>query len=335
MALGNEKVIQIQLKLLDQISSNLSTTITAMQKAEKEAKDLTKAEKDLATQNKSVGDSFGSTALQLAGAAIAYVGVTGAINKAEEAIRYIIATGAEFEQSLANTRAILQPSAEDFAALSYEAFNLGKTTVFTAAQAGDAFTELGKLGFNTSQILSAGNDVLALAAATNVDMARAATVSATVLNQFNLEAGRTGEVVDTIAKAMNVSALDIDGFALSMKYVGPIAKQSGESIQTTSAALGVLADNGLQGMTAGTGMRRVLTMLADGGSKASKAIAQVNPEAKTFVEKLEALKRMGMDTTMAVNFFGVEAHNAANILAQYTDILNTYGDALEWVVGIA
>jgi TP901 family phage tail tape measure protein len=335
MAIGNEKVIEIQLKLLDEISGNLAKTIGVMKQTEAQADKLTKAEKELDTQTKKTGDSFSTMGRNLLGFAAAYVGVSSAINRAEQAMRFIVQTGSEFEQSMANTRAILQPTSEDFAALSKEAFNLGKTTIFTAAQAGDAFTELGKLGFSTSQILSAGNDVLSLAAATNIEMGRAAEVSATVLNQFNLEAGRTAEVVDTIAMAMNISAIDIDGFAKSMKYVGPVASQAGESIASTSAALSVLADNGLQSQTAGTGMRRVLTMLADSGSKASKAIASVNPEAKSFADKLAVLKQIGMDTTMAVDFFGLEAQTAATILANNVPKLRQYGEALEWVDGKA
>lgn len=299
-------------------------------KLSREVNQLTDNHKGAASSMSSVASCAGGMAGKLLGAAAAYVSISAAVDGYSRALSYIGDVGGQFEQSMANTRAILQPTENQFQALAQSAKNLGATTVFTASQASDAYTELGKLGFDTAQILSAGNDVLVLAAAANLNMADAATASATVVRQFGLTAAQTGEVVDIMAKSFSISALDAQNFTEAMQYVGPAAKSAGISVSETSAALGVLADNGVKGSMAGTGLRRIILELSDSTSKASRAVRDINPNAQTLVEKMQALKKAGLDTTSATELFRVEASTAAIILSNGTETLNKYGDALRY-----
>ncbi len=299
-------------------------------KLSREVNQLTDNHKGAASSMSAVASRAGSMAGKLLGATAAYVSISAAVDGYSRALSYIGDVGGQFEQSMANTRAILQPTENQFQALAQSAKNLGATTVFTASQASDAYTELGKLGFDTAQILSAGNDVLVLAAAANLNMADAATASATVVRQFGLTAAQTGEVVDIMAKSFSISALDAQNFTEAMQYVGPAAKSAGISVSETSAALGVLADNGIKGSIAGTGLRRIILELSDSTSKASRAVRDINPNAQTLVEKMQALKKAGLDTTSATELFRVEASTAAIILSSGTETLNKYGDALRY-----
>lgn len=299
-------------------------------KLSREVNQLTDKHKGAASSMSSVASRAGGMANKLLGAAAAYISISAAVDGYSRALSYIGDVGGQFEQSMANTRAILQPTENQFQALAQSAKNLGATTVFTASQAGDAYTELGKLGFDTAQILSAGNDVLVLAAAANLSMADAATASATVVRQFGLTAAQTGEVVDIMAKSFSISALDAQNFTEAMQYVGPAAKSAGISVSEASAALGVLADNGVKGSMAGTGLRRIILELSDSTSKASRAVRDINPNAQTLVEKMQALKKAGLDTTSATELFRVEASTAAIILSNGTETINKYGDALRY-----
>lgn len=338
--MANEKTIEILLKLNDQMKKTLDVSTDAMERASKAAGDLEKKTKNVETaQNASAKATSGAVtaftglAGGLIATAAAYVSINTVIGAYKTAILSSLKASAEFEQSLANTKAILQPTEEEFRALAYSAKELGRTTVFTASQAGDAYTELGKLGFDASQILAAGNDVLTLAAAANLEMADAATAAATVVRQFGLEAGQTGEVVDTMAKAFSISALDADNFTEAMQYVGPAARAAKISVAETSAALGVLADNGIKGSMAGTSLRRIMMELSDENSKASKIIAEINPNAQTLAEKFEALKKAGIDNASAAKLFRVEASSAALVLADSAQKIADYGDQLRYAEG--
>lgn len=338
--MSNEKTIEVLLKLNDQMGKQLSVSTDAMERAAKAAQNLEKktegadaAQKEAAKSSSMLSGGLTSLTGTIAASVAAYISVTAAVGAYKAAITSVLQVGGDFEQSLANTKAILQPTEAEFRALAYSAQELGRTTVFTASEAGNAYTELGKLGFDTAQILAAGNDVLVLAAAANLDMATAATAAATVVRQFGLEASQTGEVVDIMAKAFSISALDAGNFTEAMQYVGPAARAAGISVSEASAALGVLADNGVQGSMAGTSLRRIIMELSNETSNASKVVRQFNPEAQTLSEKFEALQKAGIDNASATKLFRMEASTAAMILSSSAPKIEEYGDKLRYAEG--
>lgn len=361
--MDDKKTIEILLKLNDQMGAQLSAQTKNMNEAAAAAEHLTKsvkennvANKEAADVNKGLiksikesstahkkntdsvdahGSAISGTVTKLAGMAAAYISVSTAINYAEAAIASIIATGSEFEKSMSSTRAILQPTKEEFDALKISARELGASTAFSASQVAEAQTELGKVGFDVGQVIASEAAVLELAAAANMTMADAATAASTVVKQFGLEASQTQEVVDIMAKSFSISALDAGNFTEAMQYVGPVARAAGISVSEASAALGVLADEGIRGSMAGTSLRRIITVLSDSSSEAAKQLAKVHPEAKTLTEKLAALKSMGMDSTSAMKLFRIEAATGAIVLANSSARVAEYGEKLQYAEGAA
>ena len=361
--MDDKKTIEILLKLNDQMGAQLSAqtknmneaaaaaehlaksvneTTAANKKAESSNDKLLKSVKKSSTASKehaghveSNASAIGSATSKLAGMAAAYISVSSAINYAEAAIASIIATGSEFEKTMSGTRAILQPTKEEFDALKISARELGASTAFSASQVAEAQTELGKVGFDVGQVIASESAVLELAAAANMTMADAATAASTVVKQFGLEASQTQEVVDIMAKSFSISALDAGNFTEAMQYVGPVARAAGISVSEASAALGVLADEGIRGSMAGTSLRRIITVLSDSSSEAAKQLAKTHPEAKTLTEKLAALKSMGMDSTSAMKLFRIEAATGAIVLANSSARVAEYGERLAYAEGAA
>lgn len=340
--MSEKKEIEILLKLNDQMGVQLSAQTKNMLEASRAAEKLTSSVKEEARAQKEAGISTekNTTALggqigQLVAMASAYISLRAVMDAYVQAGKFVLDVGGQFSQSMANTRAILQPTAAEFQALSLSARELGATTKFTAAQAADAYTELGKVGFTTSQILASGDAVLQLAAATNLELAESATIASATIKQFGLEAGDTQEVVDIMTKALSVSALDAKDYGDAMSYAGLGAKTAGMSVGETSAALGVLADNMIKGERAGTSFRQIIARLSDSSSDASKAVASINPNATTLIEKLEAIKKRGFDSTQAVKLFGLEAYTASLALVNGTEQIRKYGEELEWSEGKA
>jgi TP901 family phage tail tape measure protein len=118
-----------------------------------------------------------------------------------------------------------------------------------------------------------------------------------------------------------------------MKYCGTAANQAGESMEGTSAALAVLSNQNLKGSQAGTSLRRIFMVLNNEMSDASKIVRQINPDAQTFAEKMQALHEAGLNSTSAMKLFRIEASSAAVILANNVSQLNDYGNKLEWTAG--
>ena len=176
----------------------------------------------------------------------------------KEALR--VAEG--FSKSMSKLEAISGASGEALQKLDKNAQDLGKSTQFTAAQVADAQTELAKMGFTTTGILNATSGALDLAVSSGVEMAEAAEIMAATMNGFGMSTSEATRITDVMAKSFVTSALDADKFRESMKLVAPTAKTTKVSLEQTTAALAVLANQGIAGSMAGTSLRRTLMELS-------------------------------------------------------------------------
>ena len=241
----------------------------------------------------------------------------------------------EFESSMLRVKAILRPTEQEFRSLEKTAKQLGATTVFTASESADAFVEMGKRGFEASQIIKASSGVLDLAAATQVEMAAAASATVATLNQFSLEAQEAGRVSDVMALSFNKSALDMFSFTEGMKVAGPVAGTLGEELEDITGILSVLADREIKGSLAGTALRRIMLELADSNSKASKRIEETGKSGDTLIEKLKILSKENISATEATDLFTIRATTAAQVLLKNIDNVDGLSKSYKNATGTA
>jgi hypothetical protein len=228
---------------------------------------------------------------------------------------------ADFDQAMADVKAITGATGEEFDKLSKSARALGGSTKFTASQVAQLQKEYSKLGFTTKEILKVQSATLDLAAATGTDLARAAEVTGITLRQFGLDAEETQRVVDVMARSFTSSALDMEKFAEAMKFVGPAAKASGISIERATALLGQLADAGISGSMAGTSLRQIMLALSK--------------ESGTLAEKIERAAEKGLTLAGASEEVQKRAATAFLVLADGVDTLDDFTEALEDAGGAA
>ena len=186
-----------------------------------------------------------------------------------------IKVSAEFEKQLSKLRAVSGANEKQMAKLEKKARDLGKSTAYTATEVAGLQVELAKLGFTTDEILNASGGVLDLAAGLGATLADAATLTGSTLRAFGLDTKETGRVVDVLAKAASSSALDFSTLTESLKLAAPIAKATNTSIEDTVAILGTLANAGIKGSTAGTGLRKILIELNAKGLTLNEAYEKV------------------------------------------------------------
>lgn len=210
-----------------------------------------------------------------------------------------------FEQEMSKVQAVSGATAEEFAALSQNAKDLGASTMFSAREVASLQTEFAKLGFSATEITKVTGATLALAQASGTDLARAAEVAGSTLRAFGLDASQTNVVTDVMAKSFSTSALDMETFAESMKYVAPVAKSAGMSIQETSAMLAIMADAGIKGSQAGTSLRRI--------------ISEIGASGKPTAEALKDLAAQGLNLADAKDEVGRSAQSALLVLAGGVD----------------
>lgn len=218
---------------------------------------------------------------------------------------------AQFEESIATARAVTRATGEEFELLRDRALELGATTRFSATQAADALVNLSRAGFSVSEAIGSVDDTLKLAQAAGLGLAEASDITASTLRGFGLAVDQAERVTDVLTETANRANTNVSQLGEGIKFVAPVAAALGQSIEQTSAALGVLSDAGLKATLAGTGLRRVLAELAAPGEKLQSVLQSlgltfddINPNTNDLADVLQRLESVGNDAGLALEVFG-------------------------------
>lgn len=289
--------------------------------------------------DKSVGDNFRNvgnyqSALNGLSNMLGKVGIAFGI---APVVRSAFTAIKELDQGVANLASALGTTQDKIPLLVEDAKRLGATTKFTAGQVAELQTEFAKIGFNEQEILDATEATLALAGATNTDLARSAEVAGSTLRGFGLDAREMQRVNDVMAKSFSATALDMESFAEAMKYVAPVAKSAGVSLEETTAMIGKLADSGIKGSQAGTSLRRILTDMATTGKPVKEALKEISERGITLTDAMDEVGRSAQTSLLIlskeqtnVENLTKSLENAEGSAQQMADTqLNTLGGAIE------
>lgn len=190
-----------------------------------------------------------------------------------------IETFGEFEQGLANVRAISGATAKETAALSKSARELGATTEWSAREVTDAQVLLVKAGYSVEETIEALPGLLSAASADQMDLAEATELVVGTLKSFDMEAAESARVADVLAYAASATKSDMAGIGEALKVVAPIARSLGYDIEQASAAIGLLSDAEIKGSEAGIALGSMLTSLAQPTKAAQKAMNRLGISA--------------------------------------------------------
>ena len=210
-----------------------------------------------------------------------------------------IRTFANFQQSMANTFSVIGNVSDAMGQLTNKARELGTTTIFSAAEAGNAMYYLASAGYKTQQIMDSLEGVLTLAASTQYDLAQTTSTVVNILNTFKLAASESTRVANVFAAVIADSQAEMYKLTDSFRYIGPIAAQLGYTVEQVSAALGILYNAGLEASQAGTYLRGGLINLQ-----------------KPTKEALIALKSLGL----TVEDISPQIHTLNEIIAKFEEV---------------
>lgn len=248
----------------------------------------------------------------------------------------------DFESQMNTTKSLLADTIPTADELNSTTQKLGESSKGWAKQYGistssinEGMQEIIKKGFDANQTIAAMPAILDAAKASGDDFNVVMNASTNILRQFGLEAKDTNRVTDSLTYVANKTSAGFSDMGLAMEYIGPVAHSLGMSIEETSAAIGLLSDNGIAGEKAGTALRGALSKLL----KPSKSNAVAMKELGFTVEEFQsgALKlpdiidRIKESTkgwtdaeksSAIARAFGVEAQTGMNAL------INQGGDAL-------
>lgn len=193
----------------------------------------------------------------------------------------IMSPGLDFDQRASKVQGLtrLDKNSAEMKALRSEARRLGATTAFTAGDAASGQAFLAMAGFTPQAIRQALPGILNMALAGDVDLGEGADIGSNVLGQFNLGADNMDRVSDVLTATFTRTNTDLRQLAQTMVYAGPVAAGLGVDLETMSAMSGKLADMGIRGSMAGTGLKSTLIRLAAPTKKAQKALSTLGVSA--------------------------------------------------------
>lgn len=306
----------------------------AINKVRKETALLDTAQKKLALQMKATGKSAAMAGLGMRGM---FAGMTAAV-----AVGKMVQSWSRFDTSLRRIQGVLGGGdgvISQMKALESTARQLGATTSFTAAEAADGMLMLSRAGMSAGEVVAATGAVLDLAKVAAIGLQEAATLTADSLKQFSMDASDARKAADTLAFAANNSNTDITQLGEGLKLAGPIAAAAGMSLQDTSVALGILADNGLKATLGGTGIRAMLASLGDPSTEAAAALERLGIDVEALGETIqkqgglaEIMGQLGPDVmgmTDAIRIFSRRGAAAALIMAKSTKRWREFDKAIK------
>ena len=187
-----------------------------------------------------------------------------------------IKTFANFEQAMLKVKAVSGATASEFKSLEDNAKRLGSSTMFTASQVAGLQLELSKLGLTPEEINKSTDSILSLAQATGHDLAESATIVASTMNSFGMEASESAKIADMFAVASSSAAIDMTKLSIAMPTVGATANAVGVPLEGLTAMMMTLADSGMEASTMGTHLRKIFVELATKGISFDDAMNQIN-----------------------------------------------------------
>ena len=251
----------------------------------------------------------------------AFIGYTAAFASVSVALRSVITTTKEFEQSVSQLSAITGAVGEDLEFYAEQSREIGRTTTLSASQAVTAF----KLIASAKPDLLGSRDALAavtkeavtLAEAASIDLPQAANALGNSLNQFGAGAEEASRFINVLAAGSKFGSSSIQDTAEALKAAGAAANAAGISFESTNAGIQALAAGGLKAAQAGTGLRNVLLILEE------EADTNLRPSVVGLATAIQNLSDKNLTLTETTDIFGRESAIAALTLMEQSDTLGT------------
>lgn len=257
---------QKQLNLTERDQANLGAEIERTQKYVKEAESSFSG---CATSIDQYGKK-GASAINALAEAVVAAGIAEKVKDVAAALYDCVDTFAAFQSQMSAVQAISGASAQDMAALAEKAKEMGASTSFTAAEAGQALEYMAMAGWKTGDMLDGLEGIMHLAAASGEDLASTSDIVTDALTAFGLKASDSGHFADVLAVASANANTNVGLMGETFQYAAPVAGALGYSIEDVAVAIGLMANSTIKGSSAGTALRSMLTNLA----KPSKDVAE-------------------------------------------------------------
>lgn len=263
------------------------------------------------------GVAFGGLAGGIAGAAGAYLGISGA----QSAITNFMAV----EDALADVAAITGQTGKQLQLVEQFAFELGKTFGKSGAEILEVFKIVGskrsELLTDPAALKEFSRISMQLSAAGGVDAATAAETLSKSIDAMGKGAGDAQRFADIIASGTRVGSVEVNEMSDALRNIGGVAKEAGIDFEQVNAGLQALGKI-RTGAMAGTSFAGILQKMSIAGVNFRKhglaggleKVSEEMDKMKTDAQKLEFMK----------DLVGADFAGEALFLVRNTQLMRDY-----------
>lgn len=222
-----------------------------------------------------------------------------------------IATTADFDSSMSKVMALSGATSDEFNQLRDLAREMGATTKYSASEAADALGYMALAGWDTQQMTQGLPGILDLAAASGMELADASDLVTDYLTAFGLEASDSAKFADELAYAQANSNTTTTDLGEAFKNCAVSMNSAGQSVETTTALLGIMANSGLKGSRAGTALKAVMSDITKEMKNGAIQIGETNIAVQDQDGNFRDLVDILADVELATNGMGTAERDAA------------------------
>lgn len=332
-------------------TNNLSSET---EKLKRRYEELSSAQKKLNTINSAI--SSNQAAISSTKSELRSTATTAAIAGAAMYKAFIEPT-ASFEQQMSTVKAISGANEQSMQVLSQKAKEMGRTTAFTATEAGQAYEYMAMAGWKDQQMLAGISGVMDLAAASGEELGLVSDIVTDAMTAMGYSAeGSTNGInnvtrfVDILAAASSNSNTNVSMLGESFKYCAPLAGAYKMSLEDTALVLGLMANSGIKASQSGTAMRKILAELssdiaitqsngedfivtttnADGSMR---SLREIITDLRTAFNGLneEQKKNINKDLSKSAEELGIDLYDTNNKLKSQAEL---YSEVMEAADGL-
>lgn len=217
-----------------------------------------------------------------------------------------LAPAVGFDEEMSRVQALtrLDKGDSQLAALRAQAKKLGAETAFTTRDAASGQAFLAMAGFTPQAIQAALPGVLNMALAGGMELGESADISSNILSQFHLDPKEMDRVSDVLTAAFTRTNTDLLNIGEAMKYAGTGMAGLGVDVERTTAMIGVMANVGLRGSIAGTGLQTTFSRLAAPTGKAKAALKELGVTVADATGKMRPAEVVLSDIFKSIKKYG-------------------------------
>ena len=257
-----------------------------------------------------------------------FLELSGEVANADLSLQGIIKTGLNYDQTLERIKIKAGATGEEMTNLDKVMREQAAGTVYSMDEVAGAAELMAQNGRNATEIMQQLPDVLTLAIAGNLDLARSGEIVAGTMNMFSKQGITSSDVANMLGTAANSSGASVENLAKTLENCGPQAANMNIPFHEVIGTISLLGDTMIKGGKAGTTLKNFFQRMNNPPKAAAAAIKEFGLESaqaeiqnghlgKGLIEmqkRFQELEKTGKKSTTEIN-------------AALKDLGGSYGEA--------